>query len=102
MESKNEWNSQFGRRAGKGSAEDVLDTGLDKRAEQLFGILQEIECLADDLNDEEFCGLVHQAVTSCGFTDAIDAWFSLLAVTEERIGAIDFRELTPQPPDMRN
>ena len=81
---------------------DEADDLLDQRAEQLFRILQEVEGLSDDLTDEQFCGLVHQAVTACGSIDAIDAWVSLIAVTERRIALIDFRDVTPLAPDTRN
>src|SRR5215472_13383773 len=79
--------------------EQEADSIVDARTEQLFALLQEVEDLADDLTEEQFCGLVHQAVTSCGFTDAVDAWFSLLAITERRIGMIDLRDFMPKPPD---
>jgi len=75
---------------------------LEQRAEQLFRILLEIQDSADALTDEQFCGVVHEAVRSCGFEDALDAWVSLLEVTERRIALIDVRELMPQLPDPRN
>ncbi|HKS75733.1 MAG TPA: hypothetical protein VJQ82_21150 [Terriglobales bacterium] len=78
------------------------DAILEDRAEHLFAILQEVEELADDLTDEQFCGLVHQAVTSCGFTDAVDAWFSLLALTERKIGTLDLRDFLPKSPDTQS
>jgi len=56
--------------------------------------LQEVEEACDDLTDEQFCGLVHQAVTAFGFKDAMDAWVAMLAVTEKRIALIDFRDFT--------
>lgn len=75
---------------------------LDERAEKLFHVLQEVQEMAEDLTDEQFCGLVHQAVTACGFADALDAWVSLLEVTERKIDLIDFRDLVPRPPDWRD
>lgn len=78
--------------------DEFVDSIVEVRAERLFTILQEVEELADDLTDEQFCGLVHQAVTSCGFTDAVDAWFSLLALTERKIGTLDLRDFLPKSP----
>ncbi len=91
------------KRPGEISAlEEEWDFALDERAEQLFQVLHELEDMADDLTDEQFCGMVHQAVTACGFADAVDAWVSLLAVTERRIALIDFRDVMPQPLDAQN
>jgi hypothetical protein len=103
MKRKNElWIQTAGSLDGPAAGVDVANASLDERAEQLFQILQQVEGTADDLTDEQFCSLVHQAVTACGFSDALDAWFALVAVTEERIALIDFHDMTPQPPDMRN
>jgi hypothetical protein len=82
--------------------EVVGDSVLEAQAEHLFTILREVEDLADSLTDEQFCGLVHQAVTSCGFTDAVDAWFWLLAMTERKIGTLDLRDFMPKPPKTQN
>lgn len=75
---------------------------LDERAEQLFRVLQEVEQASDDLTDEQFCGLVHQAVNAFGFRDALDAWSAMLAVTERRIALIDFRDLPRPSREMQN
>ncbi len=103
MKQENELNAELSLSRDEDSAlEAGMGLALDARAEQLFRILQEMDALADDLTDEQFCGLVHQAATSCGFVDAIDAWFSLLVITEKRIGSIDFREFMPKGPDLVN
>ena len=82
--------------------ENFADSTLDERAERLFLVLQEVEEACDDLTDEQFCGLVHQAVTAFGFKDAMDAWVAMLAVTEKRIALIDFRDFTPKSLDLQN
>ena len=80
----------------------TVDSTVDERAERLFLILQEVEEASGDLTDEQFCGLVHQAVTAFGFRDALDAWVAMLAVTERRIALIDFRDLPCQSQGMEN
>jgi hypothetical protein len=103
MKEKRGLNSETSTSPEQISAQDgIADSTLETRAVRLFTILQEMEDLADELTDEQFCGLVHQAVTSCGFTDAVDAWFSLLAITERKIGMLDFCEFMPKPPDIQN
>jgi hypothetical protein len=103
MKTKNDlWIQAAGSGDGLAACTGVADASLDQRAEQLLQILQQVEEIADDLTDEQFCSLVQQAVTACGFSDALDAWFALVAVTEERIALIDFHDVMPHPPDMRN
>lgn len=78
------------------------DSTLEERAEQLYLLLLEVEAASDDLTDEQFCGLVHQAVTAFGFRDALDAWTAMLEVTERRIALIDFRDLPSRSCDLQN
>lgn len=85
------------------SPQEILaDSALEAQAERLFTVLREVDDLADRLTDEQFCALVHQAVTSCGFVDAVDAWFSLLAMTERKIGTLDLRDFMPKTQDVQN
>ncbi len=82
--------------------ESIEDSKLEERAEQLYLLLQEVEAAAKDLSDEQFCGLVHQAVTAFGFRDALDAWTAMMEVTERKISLIDFRDLPSRSVDLQN
>lgn len=78
------------------------DLTLENRAERLYVLLQEVEEASHALTDEQFCGLVHQAVTAFGFKDALDAWMAMLQVTERRIALIDFRDFPSKSCDLQN
>ncbi len=82
--------------------ESFEDQTLEERAEQLYLLLQEVEAASNDLTDEQFCGLVHQAVTAFGFKDALDAWMAMLEVTERRIALLGFRDLPLRSCDLQN
>ena len=78
------------------------DGALDTRAEELFRILEEVQEVAANLTDQQFCAMVHEAAHACGFENAIDAWVSLLVVTEKRVASIDFRDFGPRARDVEN
>lgn len=78
------------------------DSTLGERAVQLFLVLREVEQASDDLTDEQFCGLVHQAATAFGFRDALDAWMAMVEVTERRITLSDFRDFESKSRDLQN
>ena len=78
------------------------DDALDTRAEELFRILEEVQEVADNLTDKQFCAMVHEAAQACGFENVIDAWVSLLVVTEKRVASIDFPGFGPRARDVEN
>ena len=82
----------------------VTEAGVaqDTRADELCRILEEVQEVADNLTDEQFCAMVHEAAHACGFENAIDAWVSLLVVTEKRVASIDFRDFGPRARDVEN
>lgn len=103
MKLKTEWYSDLSPGSGESrQMESAADAELDARAEELLRILQEVEELAEDLSDEQFCAMVHAAANACGFRDALEAWVSLLVVTEKRIAAIDLRDFALPPLDAQN
>jgi len=78
------------------------DDALDTRAEELFRILEEVQEVADNLTDEQFCAMAHEAAHACGFENALDAWVSLLVVTKKRVASVDFRDFGPRARDLEN
>ena len=102
MKPKMELKSDLMRVSGEHPISEA-DNALDTRAEELFRILEEVQEAADNLSDEQFCAMAHEAAHACGFEDALDAWVSLLVVvTEKRFASIDFRDFGPRARDAEN
>ena len=101
MKPKMELKSDLMRVAGE---HPVTEAGVAQytRADELCRILEEVQEVADNLTDEQFCAMVHEAAQACGFEDALDAWASVLVVTKRRVASADYRNFGPRARDAEN